>query len=100
MKKEKEEWISWGKQSKRFLVFYHENVIDLTDFQRVHPGGKKSLENYIYEDVTDLLFAVFPHKKETTETNLLRYKIGSVTNMHEKKKKEKENTLTISREKY
>lgn len=70
----------------------------MTDFQRIHPGGKKALENYIYSDVSDLLFAVFPHKKETTEPSLLRHKIGIISNLHEKKKNLKENSLTISRE--
>lgn len=63
MKKEVEEWISWGKKNKRFIAFYKENVVDLTDFLRIHPGGRKSLENFIYRDVTDLLFKVYPHKK-------------------------------------
>lgn len=76
MRKEFEEWVSWGKQKKRFLTFYKENVFDLTDFVRIHPGGRKSLDNYIYKDVTDLLFTVYPHKKETTMPALNQYIVG------------------------
>lgn len=32
----------------------------------VHPGGKKVLINYIYKDITDLIFKVYPHDKDST----------------------------------
>jgi cytochrome b involved in lipid metabolism len=91
MKKEFEEWINWGKQKKRLLTFYKQDVIDLTDFIGIHPGGRKSLDNYIYQDITDQLFTVYPHRKEATLAALNKYIIGLNTTIHYKKKNEKEN---------
>lgn len=76
MKKEMDEWIAWGKHKKRFLTFYKENVLDLTDFIAIHPGGRKSMDNFIFKDTTELLFTVYPHRKEPTLATLNKYIIG------------------------
>ena len=76
MKKQLDEWVSWGKEKKRFIAFHKERVLDLTEFVKIHPGGRKSLENYIYKDVSELIFTVYPHKKETTINTLFKYAIG------------------------
>lgn len=79
MKKSKEDWVLYGKEKRKSLVFYQQNVLDLTHFATIHPGGKKVLEPYIFQDVTDNLFTIYPHKKETTLPLLNRYIIGENT---------------------
>jgi len=64
MNKNIHQWITHGKQYNRMLFFYEEKVLDLTEFSIQHPGGKKALANYIFKDITDILFNVFPHKRE------------------------------------
>lgn len=56
-------WVAWGIRNKRSIFFYDNKVIDLTDFAIIHPGGRKSLENYVYKDITQTLFKVYPHNK-------------------------------------
>lgn len=85
MKKSKEDWIVFGKEKRKSLVFYQQNVLDLTQFAAIHPGGKKVLEPYIFQDVTDNLFTIYPHKKETTLTLLNRYIIGENTTYYKTK---------------
>lgn len=53
----------------------------------MHPGGKKALENYIFKDITDILFRVYPHKKEETLSKLAKYKIGEIKGRPENKSK-------------
>lgn len=36
------------------------------------------MANYVYKDVTDILFTVYPHKKEPTLNILLAYAIGKI----------------------
>lgn len=63
MKKTTDVWVAWAIRNKRLIFFYEKKVIDLTDFATIHPGGRKSLENYVYKDITQTLFKVFPHDK-------------------------------------
>ena len=28
-----------------------------------HPGGLKAIKNYIYKDITNIIFDVYPHHK-------------------------------------
>ena len=53
-------------------------MLDLTEFIPLHPGGKKALANYINKDITEILFKVYPHKKEHTLKILNRYAIGAI----------------------
>lgn len=53
-------------------------MLDLTNFITEHPGGKKALVNYVNKDITDILFKVYPHKKDTILKVLERYKIGTL----------------------
>jgi cytochrome b involved in lipid metabolism len=63
MIKRKDEWIALGKQARKQIFFYEDKVLDLTHFMGEHPGGKKALTNYVYKDITDIIFSVYPHKK-------------------------------------
>ena len=53
-------------------------MLDLTEFIFEHPGGKKALTNYFYKDITDILFKVFPHKKDKTLQTLFKYIVGTI----------------------
>jgi len=48
---------------KKLLFFYDGKVYNLTYFIDKHPGGRKAIMNYIYKDITNILFKVFPHDK-------------------------------------
>lgn len=63
MLKRKEEWVVYAKSTKKQLFFYEDRVLDLTKFMNTHPGGKKALSNYLLKDITDTVFAVYPHKR-------------------------------------
>lgn len=56
----------------------------MTDFIQLHPGGKKALINYTNKDITDILFKVYPHKKENTLNLLNKYKIGTLSDRPKK----------------
>lgn len=79
MSRSTEQWAQLGRQKHRYFYFYEEKVLDLTDFIQVHPGGKKALLNYTFKDITDILFKVYPHKKETTLAVLHKYRIGTLS---------------------
>lgn len=79
MSRSTEQWAQLGRQKHRYFYFYEEKVLDLTDFIQFHPGGKKALLNYTNKDITDILFKVYPHKKETTLDILLKYRIGTLS---------------------
>ena len=78
MIKRKEHWISYAKPIKKQLFFYEDKVLDLTNFMNEHPGGRKALTNYVYKDITDIIFSVYPHKKEPTLIKLLSYTVGKI----------------------
>ena len=63
MIKSKEQWISNAKILKKHFFFYEDKVLDLTRFMNEHPGGKKALANYVFKDITDTVFTVYPHKR-------------------------------------
>jgi cytochrome b involved in lipid metabolism len=44
----------------------------------MHPGGKKALANYINKDITEILFKIYPHKREHTLKILQRYAVGEI----------------------
>ncbi len=66
MKRTIEEWITYGKGRHRYIFFFEERVLDLTDFIPQHPGGKKAIINYLGKDVSSILFNVYPHNRDTT----------------------------------
>lgn len=78
MRRSAEEWIQYAKHHHKFIVFYEEKVMDITDFIQRHPGGKKALANYIYKDITDLLFNVYKHEREPTLATLNTLVIGTL----------------------
>ena len=43
-----------------------------------HPGGLKAIKNYIFKDVTNILFEVYPHKKDTTVAKLMKFQVGLI----------------------
>ncbi len=43
-----------------------------------HPGGVKAIKNYVYKDITNIIFLVFPHQKDTTLPKLMKYQIGFI----------------------
>ena len=101
MIKRKEQWLAYAKPQRRQLFFYEDKVLDLTTFMSMHPGGKKALTNYVFKDITDIIFSVYPHKKETTLITLLSYSIGMipVTDMKQNTKIERQITPTKDRKK-
>lgn len=36
-------WASLAKHKKRLILFYGEDVLDLTDFAHKHPAGEKAI---------------------------------------------------------
>lgn len=78
MTKRVDEWISFSKKSNKSIFFYQDKVLDLTNFMSIHPGGKKALINYLNKDITNIIFTVYPHKKEKTLNILTRYVIGKI----------------------
>ena len=100
MTKRKQQWIVYGRQTQKQLFFYEDRVLDLTHFMNEHPGGKKALVNYVYKDITDILFNVYPHKKQTTLGTLFAYTIGRLSAVDVKNpKQERESTPTKDKEK-
>ena len=77
-KKSTNAWVAWAIRKKRSILFYETKVLDLTEFATVHPGGKRSLESYIYKDITQTLFKIYPHNREKTLQRLSQFVIGSV----------------------
>lgn len=41
----------------------------------MHPGGKKALANYVYKDITQILFNIYPHSPQILK-KLDKYIIG------------------------
>jgi cytochrome b involved in lipid metabolism len=74
-----EEWVRYAKEHHRYVIFYEECVMDVTEFIHSHPGGKKALINYIYKDVTATLFKVYKHDRQNTLATLKKYIIGRLT---------------------
>ena len=99
MIKPKEQWIKQSKYEKRQIFFFEDRVLDLTKFQYVHPGGKKALANYVYKEVTDILFTVYPHKKEPTLNILLSYAIGKIPQEDMKQSSKVERQITPTKQK-
>ena len=81
----KETWVREAKEQKKSIFFFQDRVLDLTKFQNIHPGGKKALSNYIYKDISDTVFSVYPHSKEHTTKILLTYAIGKIPTGETKK---------------
>jgi cytochrome b involved in lipid metabolism len=71
--------VLYAKQNRKYIVFYEEKVLDISQFIYSHPGGKKVLISYIYKDITASLFTVFKHHRETTLTTLAQFIIGTIT---------------------
>lgn len=77
-KKSIEQWIYQGKKNCKNYLFFENKVLELTDFMSHHPGGIKAIKNYIYKDVTNILFEVYPHQKDITIARLLKYQVGLI----------------------
>jgi hypothetical protein len=67
----------------------------------LHPGGKKALSNYVFKDITDIIFTVYPHKKESTINTLLSYVVGKIppADMKQNVKIERQTTPTKEKKK-
>lgn len=70
-------WTSYAKNKKKLIVFYGEDVLDLTEFARKHPAGEKAISSYFLQDVKNILFRVYPHPKSTVDT-LEKYICGKI----------------------
>jgi len=101
MTKRVDEWIALSKKSHKDIFFYQDKVLDLTNFMEIHPGGKKALTNYLNKDITNIVFTVYPHKKETTHSTLIKYVIGKIPeeDMRQHPKTTRPRTLTPVKEK-
>jgi len=97
--KSKESWLQDAKAQKKAIFFFQDRVLDLTKFQNIHPGGKKALSNYIYKDITETVFSVYPHPKEHTTRVLLSYAIGKIPTDETKKNIKIERSITPTKEK-
>jgi cytochrome b involved in lipid metabolism len=73
----KKSWIYYGKKHRKLLIFYGADVWDLTQFSEVHPGSKKTIQKYIFEDVEDSLFDICPMTKSRVES-FKSFKIGII----------------------
>lgn len=60
---------------RRFIVFFDEKVLDLTDFLDKHPGGSKAIQHYRNKNISKILFQVYPHSPYT-KSLLMLYSIG------------------------
>lgn len=47
-------------------------------FKNFHPGGAQVIRNYLFKDITDILFTVFPHNKQRVDKILERYIVGKL----------------------
>ena len=81
-----EEWTNYAKMHRRYYFFFEGKVLDLTDFTSLHPGGKKALTNYVFKDITDIIFKVYPHKRDTTTRVLNRYVVGALDSSNKERK--------------
>lgn len=75
-KKTVTEWENFAKTKKKLLVFYENDVLDLTLFAKNHPGGKKIIEDYFMKDISNNIFQLYPHDPYRTMNTLMRYKCG------------------------
>src|SRR5690242_4484315 len=63
----------------RTIVCYEDDVFDVTNFLRDHPGGSSIIEDYNNNDITELFHAAYPHAHSKTALRLLyKYKIGCI----------------------
>jgi cytochrome b involved in lipid metabolism len=62
-------------------VFNGEEVLDLTEFAKIHPAGEKALSCYLLHDIKSILFRVYPHPPSTLAT-LHRYVCGRLRAPH------------------
>jgi cytochrome b involved in lipid metabolism len=70
-----EHWVNLSKTRKRLIVFNGEEVLDLTDFAKMHPGGEKALTCYNLHDIENIVFRVYPHPASTASI-MQRYVCG------------------------
>lgn len=54
-------------------------------FLSQHPGGAQAINKYIYKDVTEILFSVYPHNKHYTLRKLQKYHVGQILQKKEEK---------------
>lgn len=60
------------------VVFYEDQVIDVTDFKQKHPGGSKSIEKHIGKDVTEFYNKVESHTTKSASRDLKTFCIGRI----------------------
>lgn len=70
-------WTSQAKNKKKLIVFYGEEVFDLTNFASKHPAGEKAITPYLLQDVKNILFRIYPHPDSTVDV-LRKYKCGKI----------------------
>ena len=101
MTKRVDEWIASSKKLNKSIFFYQDKVLDLSNFMEIHPGGKKALTNYLNKDITNIIFTVYPHKRETTLSTLIKYVIGRIPeeDMRQQPKITRPSTMTPIKEK-
>jgi len=50
----------------------------MSHFKFIHPGGSQVIRNYLFKDITDILFTVFPHNKQRVDNILEKYIVGKL----------------------
>lgn len=70
-------WVKMAKEKKKLILFYGEDVLDLTYFCTQHPGGERAIQRFASQDVKDIFFKIHPHSRQAAE-HLKRYRCGKL----------------------
>lgn len=70
-------WTTYAKNKKKLILFYGEDVLDLSEFGHIHPAGEKAISCYLLQDVKNILFRVYPHPA-SAENVLKKYICGKI----------------------
>ena len=75
-----DEFLEYCEQNEdRTILVYEDDVLDVTDFLKDHPGGAGIIEDYNNNEITELFHSAYPHAHSKTALRLLyKYKIGSI----------------------
>lgn len=85
----RDHWDDMYHKKKKVIVYYGEDVLDLTGFVRKHPGGEKAITVYILKDIKNILFRVFPHSDSIIPV-LMKYRVGKLQGYAAQSEKEKD----------
>lgn len=66
-------------------IIIDDSVYDVTEFIKVHPGGKEILSSYLGRDSTKVFFQISAHSNKKLKSMLNKMKIGKTTSYIENK---------------